>query len=106
LVIKLNEAAGGFKHASYGWWRLLLRQSRDRFLPRFSQLPLPAAAARDFDGMPAYCHICGYARVCITMPDGWTLETCSAMPLLLFDNEQLVLWLKAVPQEKLPTSCV
>jgi hypothetical protein len=106
LVIKANEAAGGFKHASLGWGRLLFRHRPDRFLPRFQQFDLQWSAACEFDGAPAYCHTCGYLRVCITMIDGWTLETCSAMPLLLFDQPQLLQWMKAVPGEKLPTSCV
>ena len=108
MVFKLNEAACGIKHAYLGWERAIRRHKRDRFLPRFSQLSIPAAPARDFDGSPLYCHICGYARVCLILPDGWTLELCSSLPPLSVEQEPLRQWLNAVPRSRLdlPTTCV
>jgi hypothetical protein len=103
MVFKINETVGGVKHLGLNWARLLGRRSRDRFLPQYKDL---GQAARRPDGRPIYCHTCGYTRVQITLSNGWTMETCSAMPILRLNSEQFAAWREAAPREKLPVSCV
>ena len=105
VILKANEAVGGLKHAGLKWERLLLRRPPDRFIPRFSRLALPLQSSSSTD-LQAGCPICGYALVRLQFADGWTLDACSAMPALFFDNPKFVQWQSTMPREKLPTSCV
>jgi hypothetical protein len=113
LVFKANEAVGNCKHVGLKIARLLFRHSRERFLSDFQDLGLPVSRSFDFEGKPRCCHVCGYAIIDIELDRGWTLETCSAMPILLLTSPLFAAWRKRVPPErqpsarldKLPTSC-
>lgn len=105
MILKANEAAGGLKHAGLGWQRVLLRRPSESLLPRLlpslKNLGLPAGSVLDASGKPRTCAICGYALVRIQLEDGWTMDICSAMPVLRFNHPLLSRWLKDLPTEKM-----
>ena len=106
MIFKLNEAAGGLKHAARGWQRVALRKPFDRYVPRFSNLPTPATISLGSSGQVNVCSICGYALVRMRLDNGWELEVCSSEPILSYGVPDFQQWQKALPSPKVPTSCV
>ncbi len=106
MIFKANEAVGGLKHASMGWQRIILKRPVESLLPRFlptlKNIGIDAGAAQDASGQIRRCAICGYALARVTLDNGWTMDVCSAMPVLKFNHPLLNRWVKDMPSDKLP----
>jgi hypothetical protein len=95
VPFRFREAPGGYNHLRLLLLRRLLRQPVDRFLgPAVSeQLAQPVYLK---EKQMEVCEICGFALARVTLPNGWTLETCSATGLkhVLANKERLEEWSK------------
>lgn len=106
MVFKANEAVGNFKHFGLKCARILLARQRSFYLARYRNLGVPVTRARRLDGQDWHCHACGYDMISVNLDNDWTLETCSAMPVLLLNSPLFAAWKKGVPAQKLPTTHV
>lgn len=77
--IGVKAGAGGVRHLSKGWLRMLLFRRRDYYLARFQDQGLKSMPALR-DGQQVICPMCGFAKVNIKLPSGWSMEMCSAQP--------------------------
>ena len=107
MVFTAREYPGGFKHLMFKWDRIIWRKPADLHLRNYRTLPLKTDAFIDHSGEHAKCEVCGYVLIRMSLPDGWFVETCSAMPAIPPVGSQLFeKWLQSLSPEKLPTSRV
>jgi hypothetical protein len=107
LVFSIQEGPGGLKHFALRWQRLVLGRPRSHFLPNYSGAGIEVEEFCSYDGQPANCQVCGYALLRATLPNGWRIETCSALPAFpQFGSREFNDWLASLPDTKLPTACV
>jgi hypothetical protein len=84
-----------------------LKRPASFFLPNYASLPFTVQPFENYDGHTAVCEVCGYLAMRATLKDGWTVETCSAMPALpALQSREFNEWLSSLPKTKLPTTCV
>lgn len=95
MVFKLNETAGGLKHMSLAFVRVLAGRPRDFHVSRF---PAGTQIATHL-GKDIICRHCGYVKVSVELSEGWTMELCSAMPILKVTDPRLDEWKQNIPSD-------
>lgn len=89
--------AMGWFHISIGLGRILLRKSRLHYLESLSaSYPFLAPVKSQDKLLP--CRVCGYAMARATMPNGWSIDNCSAFRLEeILQSKLLQSWLGDLP---------
>jgi hypothetical protein len=108
MVFSIREGIGGFKHIGLGLERMLTKRPDTYFIPDYEARGLLVQRYTDPEnGKIAICHICGYARIRLELPNGWLLETCSAKPdIASFAGKDFAQWVQSLPPAKVPVARV
>lgn len=101
MAFSVRETLGGLRHIVLRLERRLFAKPADIFIRRFVDRGVPLSIAKDAQGQPMVCSICGYAIAQLELPNEWTGETCSAIGLdSLIGNPRFFRWTQALTAEE------
>ncbi len=103
----VGETLYGWQHLGRGVARRLLRRPATFFLNRYQVAGQSPEAALNLDGTTAVCQVCGYCLVRVQVGNGWLVEMCSGLPVLVhLSGEKFDDWVSSLPSSELPMSRV
>lgn len=80
MKIGLKAFPGGLWHLSKGVLRVVLLRPRTYYHARFHGQKLDCQPALADNGRPRTCPMCGFEKIKVILPAGWSVEMCSALP--------------------------
>ncbi len=80
MKIGLKAFPGGLWHLSKGLLRVVLLRPRTYYHAYFQRQKLDWHPAAADNGRPRTCPMCGYVKIKVVLPAGWSVEMCSALP--------------------------
>lgn len=104
MAINFREGVWGLEHLRIALCRKLFKTPSDAYIKRYENKGASIELCHDLAGNAIACDRCGYLLVRARYQSGWTMEMCSAHPLVALDNPVYVDWLATLTQR--PVSAV
>lgn len=98
MAINFREGYWGLRHLCLAMQRRLFKLSEQHFLQGFAELGSRIQVLKDENGRQRLCERCGFSLVSYTSDSGWTIETCSALPVVDLRDAGFVDWLEDLSQ--------
>ncbi len=92
MAFNIRDGFWGLEHMRIALFRRIFRTPVDVHLKRYEGKGAVIEKVLDTNGTPQICERCGFLLVRGRYSNHWTMEMCSAFPLVKLDNLQFQDW--------------
>lgn len=100
MALNIREGFWGVEHLRIALFRRVFRKPEDAFMKRYEGMGANIERVLDTNGSAKICERCGYLLMRARFPNNWTMEMCSAFPLVKLDNPKFKDWFTQLTEEK------
>jgi hypothetical protein len=96
LAFNIREGIRGLEHLRLAACRKMFKMNANHYIQRYADSGMQTEVYLDHEGKEMHCERCGFVFLKVSLGGGWTMQTCSALPIVKLRDASFREWVTSL----------